>query len=80
MHGRVGPMLLQHGIEPLAISRITLLERPPADLLAMAIDQVVVGDRLMAGTGQCLAGMGTDVASATGDQHLHRKVPPRPMP
>ncbi len=56
--------------QQLGVGKIALDQRPPAHRLAVAVDEIVIGDRRIAGLGQSLAGMTADIAGTAGNQDV----------
>ena len=56
------------GVETVAVERIADFKRTPLHGCFVSVNQVVIGDRVPAGSGQRLAGVGADVAGTAGNE------------
>src|SRR5438034_5640053 len=77
MHHRLGPVFAQYLVEADSVENVALLQRAPTDSPLMPVDEIVIGNRRVAGRCERLARVGPDIAGAARNQYMssrHRYV------
>src|SRR5437879_11106476 len=78
MHHRLGPVFAQYLVEADFVENVAFLQRAPTDSPFMPVDEIVIGNRRVAGRCERLARVGPDIAGAARNQYMsrHRYVLP----
>src|SRR5213082_3622310 len=78
MHHRFGPVFAQYLVEADFVENVAFLQRAPTDSPFMPMDEIVIGNRSVAGRCERLARVGPDIAGAARNQYMsrHRYVLP----
>src|SRR5438045_6798755 len=78
MHHRLGPVFAQYLVEAYFVDNVAFLQRAPTDSPFMPVDEIVIGNRRVAGRCERLARVGPDIAGAARNQYMsrHRYVLP----
>src|SRR5438045_2817915 len=77
MHHRLGPVFAQYLVEADSVENVALHQRAPTDSPLMPVDEIVIGNRRVAGRCERLARVGPDIAGAARNQYMssrHRYV------
>src|SRR5437660_10059965 len=78
MHHRLGPVFAQYLVEADFVENVAFLQRAPTDSPFMPVDEIVIGNRRVAGRCERVARVGPDIAGAARNQYMsrHRYVLP----
>src|SRR5438874_11409834 len=72
MHHRLGPVFAQYLVEADFVENVAFLQRAPTDSPLMPVDEIVIGNRRVAGRCERLARVGPDIAGAARNQYMSR--------
>src|SRR5580658_6746317 len=74
MHDRFDLVTLEGVEQERAVADIAFDERPPLDCPMIAVNQIIIGHRTIAGAGEGFGGMAADIAGTTGDQDVSHEA------
>src|SRR5207245_10435235 len=70
MHHRLGPVFAQYLVEADFVENVAFLQRAPTDSPFMPVDEIVIGNRRVAGRCERLARVGPDRAGAPRREYM----------
>src|SRR5256886_7139066 len=73
MHHRLGPVFAQYLVEADFVENVAFLQPAPTDSPFMPMDEIVIGNRRVAGRCERLARVGPDIAGAARNQYMSRQ-------